>query len=173
MGYRRFFLFFILWAGLANIDEVTRGDGKAIPSSRLQKVQNLEGGIVTEVFIREGQVVNAGDPLLRLDDTRFASNVGETEADRLALLSRIERLNAEINDRELVLSEEITTQAPKIAAGEKELYNSRRQQLHNEVSGLEEQLIQRRQELRDFSAKEIQFRNSLGLLQQEIKCQNR
>ncbi|QQG27511.1 HlyD family type I secretion periplasmic adaptor subunit [Pectobacterium carotovorum] len=164
-----FFLFFILWAGLANIDEVTRGDGKAIPSSRLQKIQNLEGGIVTEVFIREGQVVNAGDPLLRLDDTRFASNVGETEADRLALLSRIERLNAEISGQELVLSEEITTQAPKIAAGEKELYNSRRQQLHNEISGLEEQFIQRQQELRDFSAKEIQFRNSLGLLQQEIK----
>ncbi|KHS90171.1 hemolysin secretion protein D [Pectobacterium brasiliense] len=164
-----FFLFFILWAGFANIDEVTRGDGKAIPSSRLQKIQNLEGGIITEVFIREGQVVNAGDPLLRLDDTRFASNVGETEADRLALLSRIERLNAEINGQELVLSEEITTQAPKIAAGEKELYNSRRQQLHNEISGLEEQLIQRQQELRDFSAKEIQFRNSLGLLQQEIK----
>ncbi|MCA6917886.1 HlyD family type I secretion periplasmic adaptor subunit [Pectobacterium versatile] len=164
-----FFLFFILWAGLANIDEVTRGDGKAIPSSRLQKIQNLEGGIITEVFIREGQVVNAGDPLLRLDDTRFASNVGETEADRLALLSRIERLNAEISGQELVLSEEITTQAPKIAAGEKELYNSRRKQLHNEISGLEEQLIQRQQELRDFSAKEIQFRNSLGLLQQEIK----
>ncbi|MCA6941660.1 HlyD family type I secretion periplasmic adaptor subunit [Pectobacterium polaris] len=164
-----FFLFFILWAGLANIDEVTRGDGKAIPSSRLQKIQNLEGGIITEVFIREGQVVNAGDPLLRLDDTRFASNVGETEADRLALLSRIERLNAEISGQELVLSEEITTQAPKIAAGEKELYNSRRQQLHNEISGLQEQLIQRQQELRDFSAKEIQFRNSLGLLQQEIK----
>ncbi|MDG0802625.1 HlyD family type I secretion periplasmic adaptor subunit [Pectobacterium polaris] len=164
-----FFLFFILWAGLANIDEVTRGDGKAIPSSRLQKIQNLEGGIITEVFIREGQVVNAGDPLLRLDDTRFASNVGETEADRLALLSRIERLNAEISGQDLVLSEEITTQAPKIAAGEKELYNSRRQQLHNEISGLEEQLIQRQQELRDFSAKEIQFRNSLGLLQQEIK----
>ncbi|WP_113627988.1 HlyD family type I secretion periplasmic adaptor subunit [Pectobacterium peruviense] len=164
-----FFLFFILWAGLANIDEVTRGDGKAIPSSRLQKIQNLEGGIITEMFIREGQVVNAGDPLLRLDDTRFASNVGETEADRLALLSRIERLSAEISGQELVLSEEITTQAPKVAAGEKELYNSRRQQLHNEISGLEEQLIQRRQELRDFSAKEIQFRNSLGLLQQEIK----
>ncbi|WP_224555725.1 HlyD family type I secretion periplasmic adaptor subunit [Pectobacterium versatile] len=164
-----FFLFFILWAGLADIDEVTRGDGKAIPSSRLQKIQNLEGGIITEVFIREGQVVNAGDPLLRLDDTRFASNVGETEADRLSLLSRIERLSAEINGQELVLSEEITTQAPKIAAGEKELYNSRRQQLHNEISGLEEQLIQRHQELRDFSTKEIQFRNSLGLLQQEIK----
>ncbi|MEH2922327.1 HlyD family type I secretion periplasmic adaptor subunit [Samsonia erythrinae] len=164
-----FFLFFTLWAGFANIDEVTRADGKAVPSSRLQKIQNLEGGIVTDVFIHEGQVVNAGDPLLRLDDTRFASNVGETQADRLALQSRIARLTAEINDRELALTEEIMTQAPEIANGEKELYNSRRQQLHNEISGLEEQLIQRRQELRDFSAKETQFRNSLGLLQQEIK----
>lgn len=164
-----FFLFFILWAAFANIDEVTRGDGKAIPSSRLQKIQNLEGGIVTEVFAHEGQVVKAGDPLLRLDDTRFASNVGETEADRLALISRIERLNAEINDRELVLSEEVTRQVPEVANGERELYNSRRQQFHNEISGLEEQLVQRRQELRDFSAKQIQFRNSLNLLQQEIR----
>lgn len=164
-----FFLFFILWAAFADIDEVTRGNGKAIPSSRLQKIQNLEGGIVTEVFIHEGQIVNAGDPLLRLDDTRFASNVGETEADRLALVLRIERLNAEINDRDLALSEEASVQAPEVANGERELYNSRRQQFHNEISGLEEQLVQRRQELRDFSAKQIQFGNSLNLLQQEIR----
>ncbi|MCL2891428.1 HlyD family type I secretion periplasmic adaptor subunit [Brenneria tiliae] len=164
-----FFLFFILWAAFANVDEVTRGDGKAIPSSRLQKIQNLEGGIVTELFIHEGQVVQAGDPLLRLDDTRFASNVGETEADRLALILRIERLNAEINDRDLTLSANIAELSPEVANGERELYNSRRQQFHNEISGLEEQLIQRRQELRDFSAKQIQFRNSLNLLQQEIR----
>ncbi|EHD20539.1 MULTISPECIES: HlyD family type I secretion periplasmic adaptor subunit [Brenneria] len=164
-----FFLFFILWAAFANVDEVTRGDGKAIPSSRLQKIQNLEGGIVTELFIHEGQVVQAGDPLLRLDDTRFASNVGETEADRLALILRIERLNAEINDRDLTLSANIAELSPEVANGERELYNSRRQQFHNEISGLEEQLIQRRQELRDFSAKQTQFRNSLNLLQQEIR----
>lgn len=164
-----FFVFFILWAAFAKIDEVTRGEGKAIPSSRLQKIQNLEGGIVTEVYVHEGQIVNQGDPLLRLDDTRFASNVGETEADRLGLLSRIERLNAEINDRELVLSSEITTKAPAVAKGEMDLYNSRRQQLHNEISGLEEQLVQKKQEQRDFVAKQGQFRNSLNLLQQEIR----
>ncbi|MDX5628482.1 MULTISPECIES: HlyD family type I secretion periplasmic adaptor subunit [unclassified Brenneria] len=164
-----FFLFFILWAAFADIDEVTRGNGKAIPSSRLQKIQNLEGGIVTELFVREGQVVQPGDPLLRLDDTRFASNVGETEADRFALILRIERLNAEINDRELTLSADIAARSPEVAKGERELYNSRRQQFHNEISGLEEQLIQRRQELRDFVAKQSQFRNSLNLLQQEIR----
>lgn len=164
-----FFLFFILWAAFANIDEVTRGDGKAIPSSRLQKIQNLEGGIVTEVYVHEGQIVNQGDPLLRLDDTRFASNVGETEADRLGLLSRIERLNAEINDRELDFPPEIKEKAPAIAKGEVDLYNSRRQQFRNEIYGLEEQLVQKKQEQRDYVAKQTQFRNSLNLLQQEIR----
>ena len=66
-----FFIALIVWAANAPIDEVTRGDGKAIPSSRLQKIQNLEGGIVSEVFVHEGQIVDAGQPLLRLDDTRF------------------------------------------------------------------------------------------------------
>src|SRR5690606_19799001 len=71
-----FFVFAGLWAHFAVVDEVTRADGKAIPSSRLQKIQNLEGGIVAELFVREGQLVEAGAPLVRLDDTRFASSVG-------------------------------------------------------------------------------------------------
>ncbi|MGK2888904.1 MAG: biotin/lipoyl-binding protein [Candidatus Malihini olakiniferum] len=74
-----FFLFFILQAALSSIDEVTRGDGKAIPSSRLQKIQNFKGGIVTKVCVHEGQIINPGDLLLRLDHTRFASNVGKAD----------------------------------------------------------------------------------------------
>lgn len=168
-GLIAFVVFCLLWAHFAVVDEVTRGDGKAIPSSRLQKIQNLEGGIVAELFVREGQVVEAGDPLLRLDDTRFASNVGETEADRLALLLRVERLSAEVQDRELIVAEEIREKAPRQADNEIELFNSRRQQLLDEVAGLEEQLIQRRQELREFASKQTQFRNSLNLLRQEIQ----
>ncbi|AUG99911.1 HlyD family type I secretion periplasmic adaptor subunit [Prodigiosinella confusarubida] len=164
-----FFIFFFLWAALANIDEVTRGEGKAVPSSRLQKIQNLEGGIVSKMFIHEGQIVSKGEPLLQLDATRFASNVGETEADRLTLVARIARLNAEINNKELNLPKDVIQDAPEVARGEQNLYNSRRKQFHNEISGLKEQQIQRQQELRDFIAKQEQFRNSLKLLQQEIK----
>ncbi|MBS7661555.1 HlyD family type I secretion periplasmic adaptor subunit [Pseudomonas lalucatii] len=164
-----FVAFCLLWAHFAVVDEVTRGDGKAIPSSRLQKIQNLEGGIVAELFVREGQVVNPGDPLLRLDDTRFASNVGETEADRLALLLRVERLSAEVQGRELQVAEEVRDKAPRLAENEEQLFNSRRQQLLDEVAGLEEQLVQRRQELREFVSKQGQFRNSLNLLRQEIR----
>ena len=85
-GVIGFFVFLILWAHFAIIDEVTKGEGKAIPSSRIQKIQNLEGGIVAQIYVHEGQIVDAGAPLVRLDDTRFASNVGETEADRVASL---------------------------------------------------------------------------------------
>jgi adhesin transport system membrane fusion protein len=168
-GMIAFTLFCLLWANFAVVDEVTRGDGKAIPSSRLQKIQNLEGGIVAELFVREGQIVDPGDPLLRLDDTRFASNVGETEADRLALLLRVERLSAEVESRELLVSDEVREKAPGQADNEIQLFQSRKQQLLDEVAGLEEQLTQRRQELREFASKQSQFSNSLNLLRQEIR----
>ena len=163
-----FFLFLLLWANFAVIDEVTKGDGKAIPSSKIQKIQNLEGGIVSEMFVKEGQIVEAGAPLIRLDDTRFASNVGETEADRLSMLLRVERLSAEVDDRPLNFPEDVLKAVPGQAKSEESLYISRRQQLHDEIGGLQEQLIQRQQELREFSSKQAQYRQQLGLQRQEI-----
>ncbi len=168
-GIIAFVLFCLLWANFAEVDEVTRGDGKAIPSSRVQKIQNLEGGIVSELFVHEGQVVEAGTPLLRLDDTRFASNVGETEADRLSLAMRVERLSAEVEGRELAIPEDIAAKAPGLAQSEKALFLSRQQQLQDEIAGLQEQLTQRRQEVREYASKQGQFRNSLELLRQEIR----
>nr|WP_313141882.1 HlyD family type I secretion periplasmic adaptor subunit [Leclercia sp.] len=164
-----FFIVMILWASLASIDEVTRGEGRAIPSSRLQKVQNLEGGIVAEVFVHEGEVVKAGAPLLRLDDTQFRSNAGESEADRLALQARIQRLTAQLNDATtLTLAPEIVKQAPEIASGEMELFASVNKRIQSELAGLNEQLIQKKQELLDFQGKASQYRRSLGLQQQEV-----
>ncbi|MBV4487848.1 HlyD family type I secretion periplasmic adaptor subunit [Pseudomonas sp. SWRI153] len=163
-----FFIFLMLWANFAVIDEVTKGDGKAIPSSKIQKIQNLEGGIVAELFVKEGQIVEAGAPLIRLDDTRFASNVGETEADRLSMLLRVERLSAEVDDRPLSFPEDVLKAVPGQAKSEESLYVSRRQQLHDEIGGLQEQLIQRQQELREFSSKQAQYRQQLALQRQEI-----
>ena len=164
-----FFIVLIIWAANAQIDEVARGDGKAIPSSRLQKVQNMEGGIVSEVFVHEGQVVAAGQPLLRLDDTRFKSNAGESEADRYALMAQISRLEAQIADKPLVLSDDIEREAPNIANGERALFNTQRARFSSEVAGLEEQLSQKKQELLDYEAKKTQFSHSLGLIQQEVR----
>ncbi|MBV7552584.1 HlyD family type I secretion periplasmic adaptor subunit [Pseudomonas sp. PDM28] len=163
-----FFVFLMVWANFAVIDEVTKGDGKAIPSSKIQKIQNLEGGIISELFVKEGQIVDAGAPLLRLDDTRFASNVGETEADRLSMVLRVERLSAEVDDRPLNFPEDVLKAVPGQAKSEESLYISRRQQLHDEIGGLQEQLIQRQQELREFTSKQAQYRQQLGFQRQEI-----
>lgn len=163
-----FLVFAVLWAHFAVVDEVTRGQGKAIPSSKLQKIQNLEGGIVSEIFVHEGQIVEAGAPLLRLDDTRFSSNVGEAEADRLRLSLRIERLSAEIDERELTFPASAEGVALVQSGDERALYESRQRQLRDEVAGLEEQLVQRRQELREFISRQSQFSRSLALLREEI-----
>ena len=163
-----FFVFLVVWAGFSQIDEVTRGDGKAIPSSKLQKIQNLEGGIVAELYVKEGQIVEAGAPLIRLDDTRFVSNAGETEALRLAMQLRVERLSAQVDDRPLNIPDEVLKAAPSQAANERSLYESRRQQLKDEVGGLQEQLVQRQQELREFTSKQGQYRSQLSLQRQEI-----
>ncbi|MBW1250189.1 HlyD family type I secretion periplasmic adaptor subunit [Pseudomonas tolaasii] len=162
------FIFLVVWAGFSSIDEVTRGDGKAIPSSKLQKIQNLEGGIVSELYVKEGQIVEAGAPLIRLDDTRFVSNAGETEALRLAMQLRVERLSAQVDDRPLNIPDDVLKAAPNQAASERSLYESRRQQLKDEVGGLQEQLVQRQQELREFTSKQGQYRSQLSLQRQEI-----
>lgn len=167
-GVIGFFVFMLLWAHFAIIDEVTKGEGKAIPSSRIQKIQNLEGGIVAQIYVHEGQIVEAGAPLIRLDDTRFASNVGETEAERVSMELRVERLSAEVEDRPLKITDAARKAVPNQVSNEESLYASRRQQLADEIGGLQQQLLQRQQELREFSSKQEQYRNSLNLLRQEI-----
>ncbi|NQD91991.1 HlyD family type I secretion periplasmic adaptor subunit [Pseudomonas sp. CrR25] len=158
----------LIWANFAVLEEVTTGEGKAIPSSKIQVIQNLEGGIVSEIFVREGQVVSKDDVLLRLDDTRFLSNQGEAEADRLALIARIERLTAEAEGRPIAMPEVITRSASQLAEDELALYRSRQQRLHSEQRTLGEQLRQKSQELAEFRSKAQQYRASLGLLQQEL-----
>ncbi|WP_172147453.1 MULTISPECIES: HlyD family type I secretion periplasmic adaptor subunit [Pseudomonas] len=158
----------LTWANYAVLEEVTTGEGKAIPSSKIQTIQNLEGGIVAEIFVREGQVVNKGDTLLRLDSTRFRSNQEESEVDRLALLAQIERLTAEAEGKPLALSQEIIQQAPQLAEDERALYESRQQRLHSEQRTLREQLIQKQQEQAEFRSKQQQYRSSLALIQQEL-----
>jgi adhesin transport system membrane fusion protein len=158
----------LVWAKFAVLEEVTMGEGKAIPSSKVQVIQNLEGGIVTEIFVREGQMVGKGDTLLRLDDTRFRSNKGESEADRYALTAQVERLSAEAEGRPFKLSAEVIAKAPQVAEDERSLYEQRQRRLASEQRTLSEQLRQKTQELAEFRSKQGQFSSSLALLQQEM-----
>jgi adhesin transport system membrane fusion protein len=158
----------LVWAKFAVLQEVTMGEGKAIPSSKVQVIQNLEGGIVTEILVREGQIVNKGDTLLRLDDTRFLSNKGESEVDKYTLMAQVDRLSAESEGRPFKPSAEVLSKAPQSAADEQSLYDSRQRRLASEQRTLQEQLRQKTQEVAEFRSKQDQYRNQLGFIQQEL-----
>jgi adhesin transport system membrane fusion protein len=95
-----FMVAFFVWAALTELDRTVRGMGQVIPSSRLQLVSNLEGGVVQDILVRAGQQVRAGDPLIRLDPTQSGAELGSGEATVFALTAKIARLTAEITGRE-------------------------------------------------------------------------
>ncbi|MFM7120581.1 MAG: HlyD family type I secretion periplasmic adaptor subunit [Gammaproteobacteria bacterium] len=158
----------IIWAALARIDEVTRGEDKVVPSRQLQVIQSLDGGLVSEIRVREGQIVEAGDVLVRLDATRFESTLRENRAQRLALIAKTARLAAITEGIPFVLPPEVVAEAPDIAANEQSLYDASQAELEGQVSIANKQLIQREQELREVAARYRQTSRNLELATEEL-----
>ena len=163
-----FVVFFVVWASLAPLDEITRGNGKVIATSHTQTIQNLEGGILAELLVQEGQIVEKGQVLARLDDVRFSSSLKESRIKYLELLARAARLAAEVNDTPLAMPKEVLDEQPNLAANEKSLYESRRNELRSSVAVLQEQIHQKEQELREFDAKKAQAGRSSALIRKEL-----
>ncbi len=117
---------FIIWASFAWIPEIVRADGEVISSSRPQIIQNLEGGILQELYVSEGDVVNQGDVLARLHDTQFEASVDDLTSQIAALDIRRLRLEAEMaGDTEFSISNDLLTRAPDIVASEMALLRAR------------------------------------------------
>jgi len=132
-------LLFFLWASLFELDEVTVGVGKVIPSSHEQIVQSLEGGILKELKVREGDVVEAGQVLALLDPTQLDSGLQESTSRMRAALATAARLQAETAGSELSFPPEVQ-EDPQLVAAETALYHSRRENLQKTLSGLREAL---------------------------------
>lgn len=159
----------IVWASVAEIDEVTRGAGRVIPSSQLQTLQSLDGGMVEQILVREGQVVEQGQLLLRVDPIRFASSLGESRAQFLALTGEVTRLGALVADIEPVFPPELAEEAPEVLRDEMRLYRSSREELAEQQSVYESQIEQRQQELEEARAAVSQYENTLRLTQRELE----
>jgi adhesin transport system membrane fusion protein len=158
----------LTWAAFAPLDEVARGEGKVIPSSQLQIIQSFDGGVVQEVLVREGQVVNKDDLLLRIDPTRFISTFRENRAEFLSLQARAARLQALTSNTSMVVSEELLAEAPDIVSHERNLYESNRKELDEQLAIARSQLDQRSEELNEVRAKLTQATRALELSTQEL-----
>ncbi|EJL86645.1 HlyD family type I secretion periplasmic adaptor subunit [Pantoea sp. GM01] len=136
----------VIWAWLGVLDEVSTGTGKVIPSSRDQVLQSLEGGILTELYVHEGDQVQAGQIVAKLDATRSQSNVGESAARYRAALAAAARLTAEVNDQPLTFPAELD-KFPELEASETRLYKTRRAQLSDATAQFKESLALANREL--------------------------
>ncbi|MBW4220871.1 HlyD family type I secretion periplasmic adaptor subunit [Enterobacter roggenkampii] len=135
---------FIAWTSLFQLDEVTTGSGKVIPSSHEQVIQSLEGGIIHSLMVREGDIVERGQQLAQLDRTKTESSVLESESRLNAALATAARLKAEVNDTELTFPEELDDDV-ELVKQETALYQSRRESLEKGLAGLRQgaELVQR------------------------------
>jgi adhesin transport system membrane fusion protein len=162
-------LFCLLWAALAQIDEVARGEGKVVPSFQNQHIQSLDGGIVEQILVREGQMVKKGQLLLRIDSTRAESSLRENQSQHLALSAKAARLKALATGSELTMPTDVQHLAPDAARQETALYQSRRQELEAMVGIARQQHSQRSQELNEARARRAQAEQSFELTSQELK----
>lgn len=139
-------LCFTLWANFYTLDEVTTGTGKVIPSAHEQIVQSLEGGIVHSIDVREGEVVERGQRLAQLDRTKTESGVQESQSRLHAALATAARLTAQINGTPLTFPADLDDE-PELVKSETELYNSSRNSLEKQLSGLKQGVALIRREL--------------------------
>ncbi|MBV1875341.1 MAG: HlyD family type I secretion periplasmic adaptor subunit [Cycloclasticus sp.] len=143
-----FVIIAIIWASFAELDEVTRGSGKTTPSSHIQVIQNLEGGILAEILVKEGEIVEKDQPLLQLDAVRFSSSLNENKLKYYELLAATARLSAEVENKPLIIPAEVISIAPEIAENAKQLFDSRRSEFNAGTKFLRQQISQR---LRSYS----------------------
>lgn len=163
-----FFVTFLLWAHNATLDEVTRGEGKIVPSGQTKTVQHFEGGIVTDILVEEGAVVNEGDVLMRVENRSAEAQLSEKLKLYRNLRAKAARLAAESQLADsLSFPEELRRTSPEVVRNEQLLFESRRRQLDQQINILEDQRTQKRQELSELTAKVEQAREALSLAQQE------
>ena len=178
-------LCFLIWAYFSELDQVTSGMGKVIPSSQIQVVQSVDGGVLEKWYVQEGMQVTKGQPIASIDDTRFRSDFAEQKQQVDSLRANIIRLRAEltsvlvgdsndwkqqiqINKQMLVYPEDLNISAPLMVAEQQEEYSGRLDNLINQLAIQEQKIQQREQEIAELTSKISTLNISYGLAKKEL-----
>ncbi|GEM75765.1 HlyD family type I secretion periplasmic adaptor subunit [Vibrio sagamiensis] len=184
-----FFIAAVIWAAWAKIDKVTVGQGKVIPSSQVQIVQNLEGGLIKEILVKEGQQVAKGQPLLLIDDTRFRSDFREREQQVANLTALVIQLSASIDsvevnrnfksrnweksvilhENKLIFPTDLEENQPRLTQRQKAEYRENLHNLRNKLSVIDQQVKQKQQDLVEIQARVNNLRQSYRFAKKELE----
>jgi membrane fusion protein, adhesin transport system len=162
-------LVFLIWAAIGEVDEITKGEGKVIPSRQLQIIQSLDGGIVSDILVKEGETVKEGQILVRIDATRFLSGFRENRATYLALLAKGARLRAIAEGHEFIAPPEVIAEDPELVEQERRSFVNSKAELDSQISIAREQMSQRTQELGEARARFEQASQGYSLTSRELE----
>ncbi|MEO1938569.1 MAG: HlyD family type I secretion periplasmic adaptor subunit [Sulfurimonas sp.] len=160
---------FLIWANFAYIDEIARGDGEVIPSGENQMIQNLEGGIVEEILVKEGDAVEKNQILLKIDNQKSISSYSSNEIKAEALQAKILRLEAESNGEDFQVPEDIKKRLGQFIENERSLYETNKKELDSKLSALREKLVQRKQELQEAYSQRDHLESSYSMISKEVR----
>lgn len=164
-----FLVLAVIWAAVTELDDVTRGDGRIVPSRNVQVIQAAESGVLQALHVREGEVVEEGMLLMELDRTLLASQFDQEQQRAWGLMARIARLQAEIDGAEaLEFAPALVQATPTVVRSEAALFQARRAELQSEIEVLERQRSQRRQEYEEGLVDAATARETLGIIDEEI-----
>lgn len=159
-----FFIVFFLWASFAQLEETTRGEGKVIPSKEIQKLSSLEGGIIDQIMIKEGDEVKAGQVVVRLRDVAAGSELGSNEARYYGLLAAVTRLQAEVEGKMPQFSDEVMKNAPQAVTEEMNAYRANRDKVNGQTIIFQQQKSQRAQELSELQIKSSDVNGQISII---------
>lgn len=156
-----------IWAASTEIDDVTRADGRIVPSASVQVIEAAEQGVLQALHVKEGQIVEEGDLLMELDGTLLDSQLDQEQQRAFGLMARIERLQAEIDGNDLAFSPDLVGRAMDVVTSETALYRGRQAELQAEIDILERQRLQRRQEYEEGLVDRQTAQETLAVLEEE------
>lgn len=164
-----FVIFALVWANYTHLPKVTRANGHVIPSQGIQVIQNLEGGIISNLYVREGDIVEAGQPLLQIDSTTALADFSELESASLHLKAAVVRMEAEkARLEEIDFPSDVVDGAPDAVSDQQAVFATRRAGLQAQLAVLDAQLAQKRQELVELNGRIANVSETITLAREEL-----
>ena len=163
-----FFVVFFLWSAFSHIDEVVRGSGKAVPSGQTKVLQHLEGGIVSEILVKEGDTVKINQPIYQLNQAFFTADLKSKDLDRISLLAKEQRLMSLIDDKPLVFEAYMSEGYPEIVQNEMQIFKSEKTNNTERLSGVQQKVEQRQYELKELEIKEKNLSLELNMAKENV-----
>lgn len=163
-----FFLVFFIWAAFSHIDEAVTGSGKVVPAGQAKVLQHMEGGIVAEILVKEGDKVRPDQPIYKLSQAFFTADLKGKDLDMVSLQAKEQRLESLIDDTNLTFDKEVIEKYPQIVQNEMQIFESEKLNNYERLNAVMQKVEQKQYELKELEAKEKNLLLELEMARENV-----